>query len=132
MPANSAIGAADRHPSSRREIAASLCTRFGIPAILGELMVGVLAGPGASTSCICAFSQALPAADCFLLLAQIGGLVLMFIAGLETDIERMREASATAFPGGVVRRHLAVLPGSGRSAPARPALEQRAAFWAAH
>ena len=38
-----------------------------------------------------------PAADAFLLIAQVGGLVLMFIAGLETDIERMREASVTAF-----------------------------------
>src|SRR5208282_1929509 len=31
------------------------------------------------------------------LLAQIGGYVLMFIAGIETDIDRMREASVTAF-----------------------------------
>jgi Kef-type K+ transport system membrane component KefB len=38
-----------------------------------------------------------PATDAFLLLAQIGGFVLMFIAGLETDIERMREAGPTAF-----------------------------------
>jgi Kef-type K+ transport system membrane component KefB len=30
-------------------------------------------------------------------MAQMGGFVLMFIAGLETDIERMREASVTAF-----------------------------------
>jgi Kef-type K+ transport system membrane component KefB len=38
-----------------------------------------------------------PAADAFLLIAQIGGLVLMIIAGLETDIDRMREAGVTAF-----------------------------------
>jgi Kef-type K+ transport system membrane component KefB len=37
------------------------------------------------------------AGPAFLLIAQIGGLVLMFIAGLETDIDRMREASVTAF-----------------------------------
>src|SRR5437773_1300063 len=29
------------------KLAASLCTRFAIPAILGELLVGVLLGPGA-------------------------------------------------------------------------------------
>jgi Kef-type K+ transport system membrane component KefB len=79
------------------KLIAALCRRFGIPAILGELMVGIVAGPG----CIDILHQPLfsgtPAADAFLLLAQIGGLVLMFIAGLETDIERMREASATAF-----------------------------------
>ena len=32
-------------PASK--IAASLCSRFSIPAILGELLVGVLLGPGA-------------------------------------------------------------------------------------
>jgi Kef-type K+ transport system membrane component KefB len=37
------------------------------------------------------------ATSTLLLLAQVGGYVLMFIAGVETDIERMREASVTAF-----------------------------------
>ena len=32
-----------------------------------------------------------------MLLAQFGAIVLMFIAGIETDIDRMREASVTAF-----------------------------------
>jgi Kef-type K+ transport system membrane component KefB len=79
------------------KILASICSRYGIPAILGELMVGVLAGPGCINILHIRLFTGTPAADCFLLLAQIGGFVLMFIAGLETDIERMREASATAF-----------------------------------
>ena len=37
------------------------------------------------------------ATSTLLLLAQVGGYVLMFIAGIETDIDRMREASVTAF-----------------------------------
>ena len=32
-----------------------------------------------------------------MLLAQVGAMVLMFMAGIETDIDRMREASVTAF-----------------------------------
>ena len=32
-------------PASK--IVASLCSRFGIPPIIGELMVGIVAGPGA-------------------------------------------------------------------------------------
>ena len=76
---------------------AALCTRYGIPAILGELMVGVVAGPGCFDMLHMRLFQGTPAADAFLLMAQIGGFVLMFIAGLETDIDRMREASATAF-----------------------------------
>src|SRR3954451_15427896 len=79
------------------KVVAALCTRFGIPAILGELLVGVLAGPGCFNLLHMRLFSGTPAADAFLLIAQIGGLVLMFIAGLETDIDRMREASATAF-----------------------------------
>ncbi len=82
-------------PASK--IVASICSRFGIPAILGELMVGVIAGPGCFNMLHMRMFSGTPAADAFLLLAQVGGLVLMFIAGLETDIDRMREASATAF-----------------------------------
>ena len=79
------------------KIVASLCSRFGIPAILGELLVGVVAGPGCFNMLHMHLFSGTPAADAFLLIAQIGGLVLMFIAGLETDIDRMREASVTAF-----------------------------------
>ncbi|HVZ85179.1 MAG TPA: cation:proton antiporter [Terracidiphilus sp.] len=82
-------------PASK--VVASLCGRFGIPAILGELMVGVVAGPGCLNMLHMHLFSGTPATDAFLLLAQIGGLVLMFIAGLETDIDRMREASVTAF-----------------------------------
>jgi Kef-type K+ transport system membrane component KefB len=82
-------------PASK--IAASVSTRFGIPAILGELLVGVVAGPGCLNMLHMHLFSGTSATDAFMLLAQIGGLVLMFIAGLETDIERMREASATAF-----------------------------------
>jgi Kef-type K+ transport system membrane component KefB len=76
---------------------AALCSRYGIPPILGELMVGVIAGPGCIDMLHMRLFTGTPAAESFLLLAQIGGFVLMFIAGLETDIDRMREASATAF-----------------------------------
>src|ERR1700757_1117723 len=82
-------------PASK--LAASLCTRFGIPAILGELLVGVVAGPGAFDLMRVSLFQGGQATKAFLMMAQVGGLVLMFIAGLETDIERMREASVTAF-----------------------------------
>lgn len=79
------------------KIIASISNRFGIPAILGELMVGVVAGPGCFNILHLKLFSGTPAGDAFLLMAQIGGLVLMFIAGLETDIDRMREASVTAF-----------------------------------
>jgi Kef-type K+ transport system membrane component KefB len=79
------------------KIVASIATRYGIPAILAELLVGVVAGPGCLNMLHMRLFSGTPAGDALLLIAQIGGLILMFIAGLETDIERMREASATAF-----------------------------------
>ena len=79
------------------KLLASFTQRFGIPAILSELLVGVAAGPGLLNILHRPLFSGSPAGDAFLLLAQIGGLVLMFIAGLETDIERMREAGPTAF-----------------------------------
>ena len=79
------------------KVVASLCARFGIPPIIGELMVGIVAGPGAFNLLHLGLFRSGHATDAFMLLAQMGGLVLMFIAGLETDIDRMREAGATAF-----------------------------------
>ena len=55
------------------KIAASLCTRFGIPAILGELLVGVLLGPGAFNLLHMHLFEGGQATGALLLLAQIGG-----------------------------------------------------------
>jgi len=79
------------------KIAASICTRFGIPPILGELLTGVVLGPGVFNLLHWHLFRGGQATDTLLLLAQIGGYVLMFIAGVETDIDRMQEASVTAF-----------------------------------
>jgi Kef-type K+ transport system membrane component KefB len=79
------------------KFAASLCTRFGIPAILGELLVGVLLGPGALNLLHLRMFDGELASGALMLLAQLGAMLLMFMAGIETDIERMREASVTAF-----------------------------------
>ena len=79
------------------KVAASLCTRFGVPAILGELLVGVVLGPGALNLLHWPLLHGGEGAASLMLLAQLGGVVLMFIAGIETDIEAMRAASVTAF-----------------------------------
>src|SRR5713101_5690420 len=79
------------------KIAASLFSRLGIPPILGELLVGVVLGPGAINLLHLRLFVGGQATGALMLLAQLGGLVLMFVAGIETDIDRMREASVTAF-----------------------------------
>src|SRR5712672_3086299 len=79
------------------KIAASLFSRLEIPPILGELLVGVILGPGALNLLHLRLFDGGQATGALMLLAQLGGLVLMFVAGIETDIDRMREASVTAF-----------------------------------
>jgi Kef-type K+ transport system membrane component KefB len=79
------------------KVVGSLCSRVAIPAILGELLVGVVLGPGAVNLLHLSWLTGGQATGALMLMAQIGGLVLMFIAGIETDIDRMREASVTAF-----------------------------------
>src|SRR2546428_7634765 len=79
------------------KFAASLCTRLGIPAIVGELLVGVSLGLGAVNLLHLHLFQSGQATGALLLLAQIGGFVLMFLAGVETDVDRMHEAGTTAF-----------------------------------
>ena len=116
-------------PASK--IAASLCTRFGIPAILGELMVGVILGPGAVNLLHLHFFAGGEATSALMLLAQVGGLVLMFIAGLETDIDRMREASGTAFLVALSGVIWPFLLGAGVGTPVWTLLENRLLSWAA-
>jgi len=79
------------------KIGASACSRYGIPPILAELMVGVLLGPGALNILHFHLFRGGEASSALLLLSQLGAILLMFIAGVETDIDRMREASVTAF-----------------------------------
>src|SRR5437667_8738639 len=79
------------------KLCASLFSRINIPPILGELVVGVLLGPGALNLLHMHVFADGAASSALMLMAQVGGLVLMFIAGLETDIDRMKEASLPAF-----------------------------------
>ena len=79
------------------KIGASFCSRYNIPPILAELLVGVALGPGALNLLHMHLFRGGEATSALLLLSQMGAILLMFIAGVETDIDRMREASVTAF-----------------------------------
>jgi len=93
------------------KLAGALSARFGLPLILGELMAGVVLGP----TVFDIFSMPLLAkpagpegvsvASVFYVLAEVGVVLLMFVAGLETDTAMMKTTMAPAFwaaAGGVV------------------------------
>ncbi len=78
-----------------------LSLRVGQPAVLGELLAGVLLGPS-----LVDILHARPfAADAMgtgiFLLANVGVVLLMFIAGLETDLDQMRRVGRVAVTAGV-------------------------------
>jgi Kef-type K+ transport system membrane component KefB len=77
------------------KLAGLLSQRFGMPAVFGELLLGLMLGP--SLLDIITPNEALH------LVGQIGVIVLMFMAGLETDIDQMRRVGKasllTAFGG---------------------------------
>src|SRR5438876_2872254 len=66
-----------------------VCNRIHMPAVLGQLLVGVIAGPT-----LLGWIQPNAILDTF---ANIGVILLMFIAGLETDMKQMREVGKAAF-----------------------------------
>ncbi|MBX7237709.1 MAG: cation:proton antiporter [Caldilineales bacterium] len=74
-----------------------LSQRLGLPGVLGELMAGVLLGP--SLLGLIHPNEVISA------VADIGVLLLMFIAGLETDLLQLRrlgKASTSAAAAGVI------------------------------
>ena len=91
-----------------------LGARVGLPVVLGELLAGVILGPTLLNvwrfswfSSPASLSGHLPLslAAVIKVFAQLGVVVLMFLAGLETDIEMMRKTVGPAFwaaCGGVI------------------------------
>jgi monovalent cation:proton antiporter-2 (CPA2) family protein len=65
------------------KIASDLSVRLGQPAVLGKLLIGVIIGPA-----LLGWVQNGMLID---ELSQIGVLLLMFMAGMETDIKQLRE-----------------------------------------
>ncbi|MGE5703364.1 MAG: cation:proton antiporter [Clostridia bacterium] len=74
------------------KIAGSVSVRLGQPSVLGKLLIGIILGPSVlglvnDTDILQEFSQ-------------IGVILLMFIAGLETDVEEFkRTGKASTFVG---------------------------------
>ena len=102
--------------------AGHLSTRFGQPAVFGEILAGLLLGPSLLNVLGWGVFRASPGAGAqdlssiVQVLAEIGVILLMFVAGMETDLKEMRRVGKVAFWaafGGVV------LPLAGGAAAAR-------------
>src|SRR5260370_37420072 len=76
------------------KIAASLFSRLGIPPILGELLVGVVLGPGAVDLLDLHVVAQERATGGLMVLAQLEVARLRFAGGVERHIDRLRQVSA--------------------------------------
>jgi Kef-type K+ transport system membrane component KefB len=79
-----------------------LSTRLGQPAVLGELLVGLILGPTALNILHWPVFGDQHVAETLSHLAHLGVLFLMFIAGLEVDLEAMGHAGRPAVLAGVL------------------------------
>jgi Kef-type K+ transport system membrane component KefB len=77
------------------KLVGELAERLGQPAVLGELLAGVLLGPSL-------LAVVDPGAPWLHLFAEIGVVILLFQIGLETDLQRMMRVGGAAFVVAVV------------------------------
>lgn len=79
------------------KIAGDLTVRLGQPAVLGKLIVGIIIGP--------AVLGWVSDGELIKEMAEVGVILLMFIAGLETDLDELKKNWKAAFAvavGGVI------------------------------
>ena len=85
--------------------AGHLSTRFGQPAVFGEILAGLLLGPsllnvlgwGVFRASAEAGTTHADLSSVVQVLAEIGVILLMFVAGMETDLKEMRRVGKVAF-----------------------------------
>ncbi|MED4269370.1 cation:proton antiporter [Geobacillus stearothermophilus] len=76
------------------KLAGDLAVRLGQPAVLGKLLIGIVLGPS--------MLGLVEDTDLLQELSQIGVILLMFIAGLETDMDQFRRTGKAAAAVGVL------------------------------
>jgi Kef-type K+ transport system membrane component KefB len=101
------------------KLAGAISTRFGQPAVFGEILAGLILGPTVLN--ILEIRQVIPwlgfsepqqLLEIISDLAEIGVILLMFVAGMETDLKEMKRVGKVAFWaafGGVVLPLLSAL-----------------------
>lgn len=84
------------------KVAGLISTRLKQPAVLGELLAGLLLGPTLINLFHLPFITAPETEEIVFELAELGVILLMFMAGLEVDIEEMLHTGRIALIAGVL------------------------------
>ncbi|MGX6994098.1 sodium:proton antiporter [Vagococcus penaei] len=65
------------------KLASHLCHRINVPSVIGELLVGIILGPG--------LLGLIQPSEFISLFSEIGVILLMFLAGLESDLDKLKK-----------------------------------------
>ena len=79
-----------------------ISVRFRQPAVLGELLAGLVLGPTVINLLHLRFFDSASLEETVLNLAELGALLMMFIAGMEVDLKEMGRSGRVAALGGVL------------------------------
>jgi len=90
-----------------------LSNRVGQPAVVGEVLAGLLLGPSVLNFFHLPFFTDPHLEESIVHMAELGVLLLMFIAGLELHLEELVKAGKTAFFAGVLGFGIPLLAGFG-------------------
>jgi len=90
---------------------------IGQPAVLGELLAGVVLGPSIVNLFGASFLDSPYIEENTHLLAELGVIFLMFLAGLETDLGEVNRVRRVAFLAGSIGVLVPVVMGAGASVP---------------
>ena len=71
------------------KLASEFCERIGVPAVLGEIVAGILIGPSAL--------GLVEPSDALRILAEVGVIVLLAEVGLEMDLNELRRVGRSSF-----------------------------------
>ncbi len=99
------------------KLAGLISTKLGQPAVLGEILVGLLLGPSLLNLPAWPVFTAPELQKVIAELAEIGVIFLMFLAGLEADLEQMRRSGRVVILAGVLGVIVPLLMGIGVALP---------------
>lgn len=94
------------------KLAGYVSTRLGQPAVLGELLVGLGLGPTVIDLFHAPFVSAGHVEEIILELGELGVIFLMFVAGLEVDLEGMLQSGRVALLAGIFGVAVPILLGT--------------------
>lgn len=84
------------------KLAGLISTRLGQPAVLGEILAGVLLGPSLVDVQHLPFLSSAILPETINEIAEIGVIFLMFLAGLEADLGQMRQSGRVVLLAGLL------------------------------